>query len=362
MFYNRIPKGKEGKRIADRLLALKDAIEGPEGIVPKGDDTLLLSTWNIREFDSAAYGARGIESLFYIAEILSHFDLIAIQEVREDLQALEDVRAILGGWWKYIATDVTEGTQGNRERMAFLYDSRKVRFGNVAGEVVVPPLEKRSKGKKTTYDPNRQLYRTPFLCGFKAGWAKFMLCTVHIVFGKDTAENPNRIEEIKQVADFLAKRSEEETSWSKNIILLGDFNIYDPKDVTMTQILNAGFTVPEELQRLPHTNTGKKKRHYDQIAFRPRTKVLETTGKAGVFDFFNIVYRQEDEETYVDAMGDAYFKTSKGKDRNKAQKSKYFKTYWRTHQMSDHLPMWIQLKTNFGREYLNDRIKSCAPQ
>ena len=219
--------------------------------------------------------------------------------MREDLQALENVRAVLGGWWKYIATDVTEGTQGNRERMAFLYDSRKVRFGNVAGEVVVPPLEKRSKGKKATYDPNRQLYRTPFLCGFKAGWAKFMLCTVHMVFGQDKAEDPNRIEEIKRVADFLAKRSEEETSWSKNIILLGDFNI---------------------------------------------------------------VYRQEDEETYVEIMGPAYVKTSKGKDRNKAQKSKYFKTYWRTHQMSDHLPMWIQLKTDFGREYLNDRTSSTAQQ
>ena len=356
MFYNRIPKGKQGKRIADRLLALKDAMEGPDEIPAKSEDMLLLATWNIREFDSAAYGERSIEPLYYIAEILSHFDLIAIQEVREDLQALERVRAILGAWWKYIATDVTEGTQGNRERMAFLYDSRKVRFGGVAGEVVIPPIEKRSKGKKTIYDPSKQLYRTPFLCGFKAGWAKFMLCTLHIVFGKDTAEDPNRIEEIKQIADFLAKRSEEETSWSQNIILLGDFNIYDPKDITMTQILNAGFTVPQELQSVPHTNTGKKKRHYDQIAFRQHAKVFETTGKTGVFDFFNIVYRQEDEETYVDAMGDAYFTTSKGKDRSRAKKSQYFKTYWRTHQMSDHLPMWIQLKIDFGREYLNDKM------
>jgi hypothetical protein len=280
---------------------------------------------------------------------------VAIQEVREDLKALESVRDILGGWWKYIATDVTEGTQGNRERMAFLYDSRKVKFGNVAGEVVIPPIEKKSKGKKTIYDPSKQLYRTPFLCGFKAGWASFMLCTVHILFGKGKADDPHRIEEIKQIANFLARRSEEDTSWSNNIILLGDFNIFDPKDVTMDQIRNAGFIVPEELQSLPKTNTGKKKRHYDQIAFVPKNRRLESTGKAGVFDFFNIVYKNDDEAMYAKAMGDAYVTTSKGKTRDKASKAQYYKTYWRAYQMSDHLPMWVELKIDFGREYLQGK-------
>src|SRR5437763_16496669 len=44
-------------------------------------DSLLLATWNIREFDSPKYGWRTAEPYFYIAEILSHLDLIAIQEV-----------------------------------------------------------------------------------------------------------------------------------------------------------------------------------------------------------------------------------------------------------------------------------------
>ena len=84
--------------------------------------TLLLATWNIREFDSAKYGDRCVECFYYIAEIINRFDLVAIQEVREDLRALDRVQEILGGWWKYIVTDVTAGTAGNRERMAFMYD------------------------------------------------------------------------------------------------------------------------------------------------------------------------------------------------------------------------------------------------
>ncbi len=49
--------------------------------------TLLLATWNIREFDSGKYGYRDDEAYYYIAEILSRFDLIAIQEVRSGLLA-----------------------------------------------------------------------------------------------------------------------------------------------------------------------------------------------------------------------------------------------------------------------------------
>ena len=74
----------------------------------------------------SAYGERAEECLYYMAEIISHFDLVAVQEVREDLKALDRLRRILGSrYWKYVVTDVTEGSPGNRERLAFLYDSRK---------------------------------------------------------------------------------------------------------------------------------------------------------------------------------------------------------------------------------------------
>ena len=41
-------------------------------------ETLLLATWNIQAFGGSS---RTEESLWYIAEILSRFDLIAVQEV-----------------------------------------------------------------------------------------------------------------------------------------------------------------------------------------------------------------------------------------------------------------------------------------
>ena len=100
-----------------------------------------MATWNIREFESKKYGPRQKEALYYIAEIIDHFDIVAVQEVRDDLSSLEEVMDILGSSWDYLLTDVTAGGQGFFERMAFVYDKRKVNFGGLAGEIVVKPKE-----------------------------------------------------------------------------------------------------------------------------------------------------------------------------------------------------------------------------
>lgn len=128
-FYDQIDeRTPEGKRTLEGLERLRRQLEDPdEGDETKRlparnlNDTLLLATWNIREFDSAAYGCRSDEAIQYIAEIISRFDVVAIQEVRGDLEAMERLCARLGSWWDYIVSDVTEGRAGNDERMAFLY-------------------------------------------------------------------------------------------------------------------------------------------------------------------------------------------------------------------------------------------------
>ena len=352
-FYQNIdPRTTEGQRTIERLLALRQALDDK---IPARtlNETLLLATWNIREFDSSAYGERMSEAFYYIAEVIARFDLVAIQEVRKDLKALRKLMEILGGYWKYIVTDVTEGRRGNKERMAFLYDSRKVSFGGLAGEIVLPPM--------TGNQELKQIARTPFICGFSAGWTRFMISTVHILYGRQTANDPERVAEIQHVAQFLKKRSEDETAWAHNLILLGDFNIFKPEDMTMQAITDAGFEVPEEIQELP--SNAIRNKHYDQIAFRVREDRFGTTGKAGVFDFYETVYRIEDREIYIPDMGDAYNTTSRGTARTESGKKSYYKTYWRTHQMSDHLPMWVELKIDFSDEYLErKKATKTAPE
>ena len=349
MYYARLNHNPDKARIATRLLALKDKLAAD--VPQKCASMTLLATWNIREFDAPSYGMRDDEPLFYIAEIISHFDLIAVQEVREDLGALYKVLAILGrDNWDYIVSDVSEGTPGNRERMAFIYDKRSVSFTRKAGEVVMPAIEVKEGRKTLRYDPATQLYRTPFMCSFRTGWSHLMLCTVHIMYGKDEPNNPKRVKEIRMIADLLAKRARSRKA-PENMVLLGDFNIYNPEDSTMEALTAAGFEIDESLQSLPQSNIStKEKRFYDQIAIYPHKHRFEPSGRANVFDYYDVVYRPEDEAIYAAKMGDSYTTTSSGKPRK--NKSLYYKTYWRTFQMSDHLPMWVQIKTDFSRDYL----------
>lgn len=320
----------QAQRTAAGILTLKDAFkkEVPERV---RSSKLLLATWNVREFESGKYGGRQREALYYIAEIIDHFDLVAVQEVRDDLASLEKVMDILGSSWEYLLTDVTEGRQGNAERMAFVYDTRKVRFGGLAGEIVVPPVNK--------HTPSGQYARTPFMVGFRTGWFKFTICTTHIYYGESVADDPQRIQEIKNLAKHLAAAVEKPTAWAKNMILLGDFNIFSTEDETFKALTKPGFQIHPALLGVG-SNVDQSK-HFDQIAFvAPDLKDRLVDCNAGIFNFYQYVYRDSDAALY----GPDVPQTKSGKP------GKY--RDWRTYQMSDHLPMWIELRIDFSREYL----------
>jgi endonuclease/exonuclease/phosphatase family metal-dependent hydrolase len=323
------------------------------------DPTLRLATWNIREFDSPAYGARAEDAFYFIAEIVSRFDLVAIQEVRRDLTALKTLVQHLGDHWRYLVTDTTEGDPGNDERLAFLYDSRTVQFTGLAGELVLPDV-KQADGKLV---PLKQLVRTPFTAGFQSGWVDLQLATVHILYGNDDPDDAGRIAEISELAKFLAARAADPASASPNLVLLGDFNIYDRTDATMKALTDAGWQVPQELRDLPGSNIPHDK-FYDQIAVLPVAHHFQPAGPAGVFDYYESVFRLEDRAAYVADMGPAYEKTAAGKARTEAGKATYYKSFWRTFQMSDHLPMWIDIRSDYSEEYLQglrDQANPAAP-
>jgi hypothetical protein len=138
------------------------------------------------------------------------------------------------------------------------------------------------------------------------------------------------------------------------MILLGDFNIFDTTDLTLKAITDAGFDIPKRLQELP-SNVPRTK-HYDQIAFiAPDIRDQLELSAAGVFNYLDHVYRAEDEALYAEDMGEAYSRKKDGAERDKKGRTNYYKE-WRTHQMSDHLPMWIELRTDFGKEYLAKKL------
>lgn len=433
------------RRVATKLLVLRAALGDhlrDSGSIGDRSKTVRIATWNLREFGGPKYGGRDYECLYYIAEIVSHFDIVALQEVRENFGEFLELLRILGPDWSYIATDVTDGDAGNGERMVYLYNRRRVQFRNIAGELTLPeggkiraafgerirldegfaltlpdgaaPLSgtyparmvttgdgkkldadleiplpagamlslppgsslvvakntrvaSPSRGKaqvdipaaitggayrlrfpEASFDDSlRQFARTPFLISFQAGWLKLNLATVHIYYGDD--DDPARLEqrrsEIALLTAALARKARGEYAQDKEAFfgVLGDFNILGAGHPTMSALESNGFVIPEALKSIPGSNVARDKA-YDQIAF---WEPVRTAGyarldvrAANVFDFFEHVLRRDEEAVYrAEAPGNGMKATTRYLD-------------WRTYKMSDHLPMWIELRSDFGEEYL----------
>ena len=347
----RIKDKEESVRIAEKLLTLRRQLD--EQIPRKtSTDTLLLATWNIREFGDN----RRTESVHFITEIISRFDLVAVQEVARQLDGLEKLMLLLGPNWDYIVTDSTEGTAGGGERMAFIYDKNKVTFKNMASEIVL------TKEKQVFKD--LQFARTPFCVAFQAGWFKFNIATVHIYYGKATDKQieERRLEEIKKAVEFLSKRAKEE---DLSYILLGDFNIPNCKTDYMSALQSKNFFVPDAIKEHP-SNLGKSM-HYDQIAFNiklePTMELFDKKNqKAGAFDFTESVYTEDDLDIYrkyfsPEALLIKDSKTKEIRQKTEEEIKKYYLSNFRTFEMSDHLPLWVELKIDFSNQYLQ-KLKS----
>lgn len=356
----RIENEAERKRAIAKLRLLRGQLKE---IPPKySDDKLLLATWNIRNLGvpggGFGHGERLEESYFYIAQILSRFDFVAVQEVNE-LYAWERVMDILGPNYDFIASDVTEGRSGNGERLMYLYDKRKVDFRNIAGEIVLTPSELISK----TTEGGVQFARTPYFASFRAGWRKFDICTVHIYYGEGDAGIKRRTEEIKGLVEILAERAKAVNEAGKAMILLGDFNIVGLKHQTMQALEGKGFVVPPGIQEPP---TGERNSYYDQIAFK-LTKddalVLppESEEEAGSMPIFENLFKPDEIDVYRDDF-EPLRKAAEEKARADAKKlgkpepdpitpEAYYKE-WRTWQLSDHQPLWVRLGVDDSDKYL----------
>jgi hypothetical protein len=88
------------------------------------------------------------------------------------------------------------------------------------------------------------------------------------------------------------------------------------------------------------------------------------TGRGGVFDYFNLIYRNEDYDAYVRAMmagkseddpDNPLVYDTNGNVRTEKQRRAYYRNHWRRRQMTDHLIMWLELKIDYGEEYLKKR-------
>jgi endonuclease/exonuclease/phosphatase family metal-dependent hydrolase len=290
-------------RIAGELETLQGVLdkEVPEREV---DHNLLIGTWNLRAFGDLTKKwhsqpgdspVRDFHSIRCIAEVLSRFDVVALQEIRGDLRALRYTLKVLNDpdpHWGVILTDVCKSRSGNYERMAFLFDTRRVKPCGLAAELVLPN-EVVEQNKLEDGALGRQFARTPYAVAFYSGGRTFILVTVHIVYG-DKTDTTERQREIQAIADWLADWAHDlaDRGRDHNLIALGDFNIKHKDDPLYQALASRGLSTPVELDHAPRTIFEEtRSSHYDQIAWfsDENGKVpylsLDYRHRAGSFDF-----------------------------------------------------------------------------
>ncbi len=267
------------------------------------DKNLLIATWNLRAFASLTRKwtavqkdrpKRDLRGLLTIAEIIKRFDVVAIQEVQGNLRALRDLLKWLGEDWSFLMTDITLGSSGNSERIAFVFNRSRVQVSGLASELVVPPEWLTEIGEHAL---TRQFARTPYAVSFKAGNTTFILVTLHVNYGKDAK---GRIPELKAIARWMREWAARSSKWSHNLIALGDFNIDRRGDPLWQAFTSTGLTVPEGLTNIPRTvfankNKPQTEKYFDQIAWFETSKGVKKLSleyvRSGYVDFLPYVYQ-----------------------------------------------------------------------
>lgn len=170
-------------------------------------DKIRVATFNVRIFSNAS---RDDCELAYIAGIVRHFDLVALQELR-DGDVLDRLRKALdqdkvvkvpkGTWQAEVSKPVGRGV---KELYAFLYRQDRL-------EVV-------AEGRLVA-DKKDRFIREPYFASFRAGEDEFTLLTIHLLFG--TAKG--RELELAALAEEFGKLRKRQPA-GRRLILLGDFN------------------------------------------------------------------------------------------------------------------------------------------
>ncbi len=294
--------------------------------VPKrAPGQVVIATWNIKAFGSLTRKwksepgdspQRDLHGARIIAAVLSRFDVIAIQELKANIRAFRDVLKVLGSDWSWVTTDENYGDKGNGERLAFLFNTKRVQLSGLAAELVVPE-DMKSPYATAANAFQRQFVRAPYAVSFLSEGKTFVLVALHVIYGK---KGSDRRQELTAIARWLRNWAEQLDDFGQNLICLGDFNIDRAGDPQFEAFTSTGLTPAPDHMGLPRTifdepGASDLNSFYDQIAWfetvngKPYLTLSYRSG--GNFDFRGFVM----------------------------QNLTNAKLQWR---VSDHMPLWVE--------------------
>ena len=250
------------------------------GLPKRSGKSVLIATFNIRKLGSAKNRTDGRSkgrtpgAWHLLALACSPFDLIAVQEVQDELAGLRRLQHELKRrhrrTMKLLISDITgsqPGGSGMTERMAFLYDPRKIEHTELSSEITVDRAQvvhslfdrwqefarffeahaealakweervetARSEGKRRPSKPTLKLpafvtfIRAPHEGSFRIRPVKdadptdFIVVNAHLLYGEHEDE---RLQEFLELVKWLTLRAKyPDRLYAPNLLLLGDCNL-----------------------------------------------------------------------------------------------------------------------------------------
>ncbi|MCC9600221.1 endonuclease/exonuclease/phosphatase family protein [Stieleria sp. JC731] len=243
------------------------------------EDKILLATFNIENFGTKKSDTRlnehGVDVMGTLAQIISRFDLVAVQEIRGKdgaaLQKLIDLLNQSGGAFSAVISEPI-GNEARQECYAFVYNRTRIRFVPGSAYVVL--------------DSGDRMYREPMVASFQtvlpagSDQIPFQFTAINVHTDPDKVDPDDQDSEINilasvfhRVRDFEFKLRMEE-----DFILMGDLNV-DPDHLGQLSQINGMISLAGDIK----TNVSRSKTN-DHILI-DRNVTAEYAGRTGVVSF-----------------------------------------------------------------------------
>ena len=237
------------------------------GLPARREGSVVLGSFNIRKLGKVE--SKSDDAWRMLAALCEPFDLVAVQEVQDDLSGLRHLKSLLGDEWGVVSSDITGSTPGSgspAERLAFLFRWRRVERTEVASDISfdrsevldtlysgrldvwaafdeftsrwgaweTETVERKAQGRRPRDKPALHMprfvtfIRQPLCVSFRVpGGAgsdpyEFLAVNAHLLYGQYEDE---RWFEFQALVTWLIERAKRaELMYHPNIILLGDCN------------------------------------------------------------------------------------------------------------------------------------------
>ena len=353
------------------------------GLPKRRSKSVVIGSFNIREFSDPA--KRSQQANDFILSICERFDLLAIQEVGDNLAAIKQLKDNLGNDYGMVVSDVTgvyPGSTGNSERLAFLFNWKRIERTELASDITID----RTKVYQTLLDHHQEIclklkshnepvsklslpqfitfVRTPHCASFRirslgsAEPIELLSVNAHLLYGKNKTE---RKEEFYALIEWLSIRAKKvDRTYHKNLLLLGDCNLDFASTGTMRDSIDQFL---KELNSTVLKSKKAAKANFPLLSEHPEHGYIKTSARKGeTYDQIGLFHHDDrlpdytqnaaagtgDEDDYdygafrfTDMISNALYGDNYDKLDKTKQKYIIKRCEW---DISDHLPVWMRIR------------------